>query len=70
VLTIFFDVEKGGNSSNPFIESLKFENFSDKNIKDTVSEEVLLMQMLSRVDTSKIYNYQGSFTSPIGPLIN
>ncbi len=61
VIAIFFDTNVGGDSENHLIEELKVNEAREtKTFFDTSN----LRSFLNTVDTDKIYNYQGSLTTP------
>jgi carbonic anhydrase len=62
VIGIFFDREKGGNYSNPFLDSLNF----GKTVADTATpvKNVNLASLLSGADFSRYWSYKGSLTTP------
>ena len=62
VVGIFFDREKGGNYSNPFLDSLNF----GKTVVDTAIPvtNVNLASLLSGTDFSRYWSYKGSLTTP------
>ena len=66
VLSVFFDVEDGGNTTNPFIESL---NLQDADLSELdyrgITKDVDLNTMISNLDKEKgLFHYKGSLTTP------
>ncbi|TNV76910.1 hypothetical protein FGO68_gene6943 [Halteria grandinella] len=68
VLAIFFDVEKGGNVTNEFIEDLNLKNLSGNvtHMKTQTLPElkVHLNKIISNFNKEKLYHYDGSLTTP------
>ena len=60
VLGVFFDVEAGGNQDNAFITALKLNSTSS----NWTVPQVPLMNLISQLDFSRLYHYQGSLTTP------
>ena len=57
VIGIFFDMEEGGSTENPFLESV-FDAIDDP------TKKVGMRQFLSTVDMKDYWSYDGSFTTP------
>ena len=57
VIGIFFDMEEGGSTTNPFLESV-FDAIDDP------TKKVGMRQFLSTVDMKDYWSYDGSFTTP------
>lgn len=62
VVGIFFDRMAGGEAENPFIESLQVDRLSSEEAVRV--REIPLRQLAQQMSTSKIYNYEGSLTTP------
>lgn len=62
VLGIYFDVEAGGNQTNDFITSLQ----ASKAVYNSsqISPKIPLMDLINKLDKTKIYHYSGSLTTP------
>lgn len=60
VLGVLFDREKGGDTTNPFIQ----EMISPDPAKPAVARNINLASWLSTLDVSKYYAYPGSLTTP------
>ena len=61
VIGIMFDRVAGGNSDNPFIEALDFENADPDG---NPVENVNLKDFLDGVDMTNFWSYNGSLTTP------
>ena len=59
VLGIFFDMEKGGSTDNPFITALKLNSTASK-----WNVTVPLMDLINKLDMTKLFHYEGSLTTP------
>ena len=57
VIGIFFDMEEGGSTTNPFLESV-FDAIDDP------TKKIGMRQFLSTVDMTDYWSYDGSFTTP------
>ena len=62
MLAVFFDVKKGGNKSNDFIESLGISNI--KPGKSAVASLIPAMDLLKKLNQAKLITYKGSLTTP------
>ncbi|CDW72625.1 UNKNOWN [Stylonychia lemnae] len=58
VLSVPFDVEKGGNQANDFISSLKI---GEKNVQNVT---IPTMNLVKKLNKNKIFHYDGSLTTP------
>lgn len=66
VLAIYFDIELGGDSENPFINSV-FQNSVNKTVgnpNNWIPDQVSLQNMLVKLDKKKMFHYEGSLTTP------
>ena len=61
VVGIFFDVEEGGDETNPFIESL-WNAIDSRGTAE--ASEVLVKELLGSEDLGDYWSYNGSFTTP------
>jgi carbonic anhydrase len=62
VLGIFFDRKAGGNTPNPFIESVKFSSTVSGKTIDI--QNANLADLIASVDFSQYWSYPGSLTVP------
>lgn len=64
VIGIYFDVKAGGDKTNDFVTSLLAGKLGeDKNLTVTRTNAPL-MDLIKKLDTSKLYHYKGSLTTP------
>lgn len=61
VIGIFFDVEEGGSTPNPFIEQLMVDKATTTGF---VTGQVDLASFLGSIDFTKYWQYRGSLTTP------
>jgi len=58
VVGVFFDREEGGDIENEFIQSLKIDQIGANELS------VALKDFVYALDTTKLYRYEGSLTTP------
>jgi|LauGreDrversion4_2_1035121.scaffolds.fasta_scaffold352004_2 carbonic anhydrase len=63
VVAIFFDRKKGGDYPNPFFESLNAKDLQGGKLT-TTSQNLPLRKLTQDVKKDRVYNYQGSLTTP------
>lgn len=62
VLGIFFDIDEGGNETNPFIESLNIANMNNDTGLTNMVDLTALVDGLNK--TKGLFHYNGSLTTP------
>jgi len=58
VIGVFFDREEGGYIENEFIKSFKIDQIGANEL------DVALKDFVYALDTTKLYRYEGSLTTP------
>jgi len=58
VVGVFFDREEGGDKENEFIKSLKIDQIGTNELS------IALKDFIYDLDTTKLYRYEGSLTTP------
>ena len=61
VIGVFFDVEEGSATANPFIESV-FQAFDTQGTED--AKKMAVRDFLGSIDMTDYWSYDGSFTTP------
>lgn len=66
VVAVFFDMQAGGNKSNPFIQSLftSNDNSSIDGNESWTPVDVSLQDLYKKLDKKKMFHYEGSLTTP------
>lgn len=63
VVAVFFDVAKGGNSPNEFIDGLNLQSLTG-NVTNTTASKIPMSKLLRNLNLNKLFTYKGSKTTP------